>query len=432
MALADIVNITITNETRTPTQEGFGTPLIATYHTRWVDRVRSYTGLAGMLTDGFVAGDPAYKIASVCFSQNTRPMKIKIGRRAIAPSQSVVLTVTSATVGLIYVITVNGTALSYTVPGAATTTTIATALAALIDALSGAVAASAVAVITVTPQVATTLVSFEAWNTELTVLDNTNDPGITTDLDAIASADNDWYGLLLDSNSKNEALAAAAWTEARGKLCVVQSGDTVALASGGTDVLNSLKTSAYARTAGILHLSICAQWIAAGLMSQRFTAQPGSDTWAFKTVAAVATCRELSSTERANVLAKNATVYEVDAGIAVTYEGKVGAGEWIDVVRGLDWLRARIRERIFGKLVASPKVSYTQAGIDAFGDELLGALRVAASVGLLTDDSLSVVAPKIKDVSAADKGARRLNNLQWSAKLAGAIHGLDVGGTVSV
>lgn len=433
MALSDLVTVTITAETRTPTQEGFGTLLIAGYHTKYVDRVRSYTSLAGLVSDGFAVTDPIYKAAAVAFAQNPRPATIKVGRRASAPSQSIRLTPTVTTEGFAYRITVNGTALTYTVPPAATTASIATALAALIDPLAGVSATSAGANVTVTPQVVTTLVSLESWSAELLVQDLTADPGIAADLTAINSADPDWYGLALDSNGKAEILAAAAWVEANGKLFVAQSGDSDVLAGPATDVFGTLQASAYGRTVPVFHPSICAQWLAVGLMAQRFTAQPGSDTWAYKTIAGVAVYRALSPTERTNALAKNATIYETNAGVNVTVCGKVAGGEWADVVRGLDWLRARLRERVFGVQISVPKVPYTQAGIDTIVEAVSGVLDLAESdaVQLLAPGTKSVLTPKVGNVSVTDKQNRTLPNVQWSAKLAGAIHLVTVNGTVT-
>lgn len=435
MALSDLVVVNITAETRTPTQEGFGTLLIAGFHTKYVDRVKSYTGLAGLVSDGFATTDPIYKAAAVAFSQNPRPPVIKIGRRASAPSQSIRLTPTVTTQGFVYRLTVDGTALTYTVLAAATTTTIATAIAALIDALATVTATSAAANITVTPQVANTLVAIESWSPELLVQDLTADPGLAADLTAINLADPDWYGLALDSNSKAEVLAAAAWVEANSKLFVAQCGDADVLdGASTTDAIASLKSSAYGRTVPFWHPSIAAQWLAIGVCAQRFTAQPGSDTWAYKTAAGVAVGRTLTATERTNVTAKNATIYETNAGVNVTVGGKVAGGEWADVVRGLDWLRARLRERVFGVMLASPKVPYTQAGIDTVCEAVKSVLDVAASpsVQLLDDGTQSVLVPKIGSVSPSDKSNRRLSNVQWSARLAGAIHLVDVNGTVTL
>ena len=59
MSLEDIVNVTITAQTSTPSKLGFGTPLIATVHSVFPDLVREYKKLSAMIDDGFVSADLA-------------------------------------------------------------------------------------------------------------------------------------------------------------------------------------------------------------------------------------------------------------------------------------------------------------------------------------------------------------------------------------
>ena len=59
MSLTDIVDVTITAQTAAPSRVGFGVPLVMAYHTHFVERVRNYTGLAGMIADGFTATEDA-------------------------------------------------------------------------------------------------------------------------------------------------------------------------------------------------------------------------------------------------------------------------------------------------------------------------------------------------------------------------------------
>jgi hypothetical protein len=71
--LDDIINLSITIQSSTITQAGFGTPLVLDFNTRYSDvRVRSYSSLASMVTDGFATTDPAYVAVSQMFSQNPR------------------------------------------------------------------------------------------------------------------------------------------------------------------------------------------------------------------------------------------------------------------------------------------------------------------------------------------------------------------------
>lgn len=52
MSLEDIASVTISSTSAQPTRAGFGTPLLAAYHTKNVDRVRSYTSLTALVADG--------------------------------------------------------------------------------------------------------------------------------------------------------------------------------------------------------------------------------------------------------------------------------------------------------------------------------------------------------------------------------------------
>ena len=62
---------------------------------------------------------------------------------------------------------------------------------------------------------------------------------------------------------------------------------------------------------------------------------------------------------------KNANIYETIAGVNITREGTVAEPEFIDVIHGVDWLTARIQERVYAALVNQPKIPYTNAGIAA-------------------------------------------------------------------
>ena len=90
MSLDTIVVVTISATTLTPSRTGFGTPLLAGFFATSVfpERVRTYSGTAGMLTDGFLANDPIVRAAGKIFAQSPHPTNVKIGRRANAPDQA--------------------------------------------------------------------------------------------------------------------------------------------------------------------------------------------------------------------------------------------------------------------------------------------------------------------------------------------------------
>lgn len=78
--LNEIVDVEITRESRGITQVGFNTPLIMTTHTRFAEAARRYSTLQGMLDDGFLVTDAAYKAARSLLTQENAPDEFIIGK----------------------------------------------------------------------------------------------------------------------------------------------------------------------------------------------------------------------------------------------------------------------------------------------------------------------------------------------------------------
>lgn len=444
MGLDSIVDLSISATGEGPTQANFGTPLIAAYHTLNADLTRVYTSLPGLVADGFISSTPVYKIAAALKAQNPAITRFKVGRRATAYTQVVNFTPSTPANGTVYSVTINGSVASYTASGVDTVATVCTALATVITALPLVTATGASAThVAVTTDAAGTLASYTAVSSTLALFDATADPGIAADLDAIVAVDSDWYGLLLDSQGKAEAIAAAAWAESHRQLLGLQSADTIIATSlsDSTNEFKALKAASYFRTYGIWHASLALEWPAAAWMGDRFPDDPGSDTWAFKTLAGVTPDDALTETQIANILANNGNVYVTVAGVPVTYadfDGTTGrgartfGGEFIDLVRGLDWLRSLMQTRIFALFVNSKKVPFTDAGIALVVGEIQASLDRGVDVTLLAaDPKPTITAPKARDVSSVDKAARHLPGVTWSATAAGAIHAVTISGTVT-
>lgn len=437
MGLDDIVSVDITTSTATPTRPGFGTPLLMAYHTRWTtDLVREYASLTEMTDDGFLTTDVTYKMAQSVFAQNPRPKKVKVGRRTQAHTQTVKLTPTVTTEGYVYNITIGGVTATYTVGSSSTVAIICSSLAGAINGLSNTALHTAtdnttnVTVAVVTPG---NLLDYADWSKALGFEDITADPGVAADLASIQTEDDDWYGLLLDSASKPQAVAAAAAIESTYKVFVFNTSDSGVLSADvTTDVFSTLKAANYFRTIGIMSSKQLLSNTACAWVGNRFPATPGSDTWAFKTLAGVTT-DVLSGGQVTAVMNKRGSVYTDVAGVSVTQFGKTFGGEWADVVRGLDWLRSEIKIRVYSLLVNSRKVPYTDTGVDLIKAVLTGTLVDGIRVGLLAKDPApTVTAPLVADVDPITKGNRILPDVVFNATLSGAIHIVNISGTVSV
>ena len=111
----------------------------------------------------------------------------------------------------------------------------------------------------------------------------------------------------------------------------------------------------------------------------------------------------------------------------------------IDIIQGIDWIRARMQENIFQKLVNADKIPYTDAGVAIIEAQTRATLENAIKKGVIAPDPdkfdgepYLVQVPKVADVSANDKGNRLLPDITWQATLAGAIHRVTIQGRVEI
>jgi len=336
--------------------------------------------------------------------------------------------------------TVNGTKHFRTVTGVAVGAQTGNGGTFTLGARAVVVATTDSSQVVCTAQVAGRLVSYELTavnpaTENVSLLDVTADPGIEADLNELVVIDPDFYGLALDSNSAAEIEAAAPWAQTNRRIFVWQSADTgCGVADTTDDVMSVLQDASNGYAPGWHYPAIAAAdgWFAAGMLGNRLPRDPGSDTWAYKTVAGI-TVRPISTAARAAVLAKSGNVYERRNGVNITFPGKVPLGEWIDTVRGLDWQRARMKESLFALQTANEKVAYTDDGIALMGAAIFGVLEEGVARGFYAANPKPVVrTPLAAATSSSDRSNRALNGVTFSARLAGAIHTGSVTGTATI
>jgi hypothetical protein len=451
MPLSDIAVISITSDTPGVTAAGFGTPLVLAADATFTERVRTYTDLTGLVAD-FATTTATYKQVSALFSQNPRPVSVKVGRLANKPTQSWTIDLGSA--GILastkYQIQVLGPTggvqqAVYTTDGSPTETELWGNLATNFNALTG----PTVTATNAGPNTSLTLIADVAgtWHgiacltpdsqydagVYLSVISDEADPGIAADLAAIASADNAWYAILCPFTSEAITDVIAIYAEANEKIFLadVQDSATVTAAVGGTDTTDDLKDAAYARTAPIYHPDNTA-FAAAAWAGRVLPLDPGSETWMFKTLAGVPVY-PITGTHQTNLEAKNCNYYYDIGGVHITKDGKVSSGSFIDFIRFRDWFKARLAERIFNRLASSSKIAYTDAGIAILEAEVRAQIKEGIAVGGISPDPApTVTAPRARDASTADRSARLLRNLKFTFTYAGAIHKVLVSGNISL
>jgi hypothetical protein len=436
-SLNNIVTVSVSTLTTAVKQPGFGVPLIADYHTRWSERVRFYSDLAGMLTDGFTVNDGAYKAAAAVFAQSPQVTQLAIGRRANPPDLTVEFTPSAVNtkaykIDVIGPAGVTGTA-SYTSDGTATVAEITAGLTSAINGLAaGVTATDLTTAVRVKAGAAGQWFSASAQDTSLLASQQTHaDPGIAADLAAIALENGTWYGLTLTTQGKSETTAAAAWAESALKLAFFTTQDMDTTTVVGTDIASVLKNATEYRSAPF-YSHRGDSFVGAAALGAGFPYDPGSLTFKFLRLAGVPST-PLTDTQIANLQSKNCNFYTDFGGVSITAEGKVAAGEFIDVIRDRDWFQSRLQTRVYSALINARKVPFTDAGIAAVEAEVRAQLAEAISAGFLTASPAPVVTvPLASQVASIDKAARRLKTIQFNATLAGAIHLATISGTITV
>jgi hypothetical protein len=141
---------------------------------------------------------------------------------------------------------------------------------------------------------------------------------------------------------------------------------------------------------------------------------------------------KLTTSQESALLADNWNTYQTIAGLPVTLYGKAWGGRYLDEVHGIDWLTARIRERLFGWMANAGKVPFTDPSVDIARGEVLAALGEGVARGFLVAGSLTCTGPRVADVSTQDKANRILPDLKFGADLAGALHGIKIRGVLSL
>jgi len=432
---SEVVTVTIEIKDAAVSQAGFGTPLIAGYHTYWPELVRTFSDpdemtLAPM---SMPTTHPIYRTALALKSQNPCPAQFKVGKCAGVTKQTVSLTPNTPISGEVFSLEVDGIAVVVTASAVPTIAEITAALAADINTdVPGVTATDSPTAVTVEADEDAEVHRYENLSPNLTLKDDTPDSttGIAADLTAIRAYDADWYGLLLDDSSAAVITAAAAWAEAQRVILFVNPSDSeIKNGSVTDDVGSDLKTAGYNRTVPLYHgkPSQCAAAAWAGRMLPK---APGSATWANKSLAGVDKS-PLSDTDRGVLKDKNVNYYVDVKGIGFTLDGRAASGRYIDITHGIDWFDARVSERIVALLANNDKVAYTDKGIELVRGQVLGQILEGISATLIDGAApYSVTVPKVADINPNDRTGRILPDVKFSFVLQGAVHKVLIYGTV--
>ena len=252
-----------------------------------------------------------------------------------------------------------------------------------------------------------------------------------------------FYGFhLTEFRSKNDIDAAATWAEANHKLFCFEYTDyankpitastwayTVGMYSGDPDNDDGSSTIPEGNNYAALEM-----------MAKCFGYTPGSETWHLKQLAGTSPSA-LTTAKKTALENGNINTFRRYAGKNVTFGGKVLAGEWIDVIRFRDWLKAQIQINVFNVLIANIKVPYEDSGIALIQGAVEKALKLGQTNGGIAQDArdedgnllagYTISVPLVASIPEEVRASRKLSGINWTARLAGAIHLVEIKGNLT-
>lgn len=441
--LDDVVALTINTATVFPTRLGFGVPMVLGYHAIGSSLRSEYRSLQEMVDAGFAITSPVYLAVGKILAQNPRPARVIVGKRA-GFTQIIRIIPVETTVGYKYIFTVvkpdlTESAIEYTV-ATGTVAAICTGLQAVLDPLADIAATDDTTHVTLTVT-ANKVINIRELPpiAKMKVKDMTAAGTSAADLAAVQVEDNtSWYGLTLDRSGEAEINAIANAIESERKIFIANNSDSeICDPLITTDVASDIKGQSYARTALIYIQNQIQSYAAQAWIGGVLPTDPGATTWVYRTLRGVTVDTKITGGNETALTNKYVSYYTTIAGKNVVQGGKTAAGEFIDVIHFVDKLYARIRERIFGTISAAAdrgeKIPYTDDGVDTIRSCIYAELADGIRSGGLRDDPAPIVtAPKVADISLADRAGRTVPDIEFSAELAGAIHSVSITGTLSV
>lgn len=442
-----IVNVAISLNTTAIKEQNFSDILVLGAHALAVNRILVVTEPGELLDLGIASQDPLYIAVRDAFKQIPTVSRVFVGRRQVDTSRATVTRATASdyTISLSWR-DANGEVQKADATVAAqasdTVQTIATALVAAITAGDAPVTAVAVgAEVSVTADEAGKAIAIAIkGNLELAAPTSTELPSVA--LNECLRESGDWYGVALASRVEADILDAAEWVESNERLFGVSSDQTSIIdAAVSTDIASKCQQKQYFRTHVWYHGQAKTEALEAAITANRFTFFPGGETWANARLSGI-TYDNLAEGAALAAHAKNANTFEQMRNLAVTQNGKVASGEWIDVIRGRDWLAEQVKINVATQIInANGKVPFTDAGIQIIVNGLRQALMLGQSRGLIAPDEIDdagrkipgfvITYPRAASISPNDKANRTLRDVKFTARLAGAIHVADIKGNLT-
>lgn len=435
----EIVDVVITKETPIVLSTAFDTVLILGPNGNFISADRVYSNIPQVGED-FLTTDEEYLAASAIFKQSPRVQRIKIGKQSAKVAQIITVNFDINFVNL--------NSIAYKIDGVSQTPVVFDTdqagtmadLAAAIQAHPNVATAQVTDTreITITAQtpgipvsISGVIVTLGATQPIATIETITPNHGLVEDLIGIIHADNDWYALVITSRDKAEVELVADFIETQKKVFFACSDEAAIIdPDADDDILSILNLKNYKRS-GVIYNGNPDDFADAAYWGMGLAYKPGELTWANKTLVGI-TPDNLTKTELTAALDKKANVYVTIGGVEMVRNGTMASGEYTDIVRDIDALQSRIAEAVFRLLVSKPKIHFTDAGVAIVLNIVKSELARGVDDGIIASYT-DPTAPKVVNVSEQDKIDRILPDVNFTAIMTNAIHGVrSINGKLSL
>lgn len=179
------------------------------------------------------------------------------------------------------------------------------------------------------------------------------------------------------------------------------------------------------------------QYAALAWMAKCFGYDPGTETWNLKELAVIVPSA-LDTEKKKGLAEKHINTFLRYAGCNCTIGGYMLSGEWIDVIRFRDWIKTEMQINVFNALKSNTKVPFTDAGIGLIEGKMEETLKKGQDIGGIapteygTDGSeipgYIITVPTAANLTEAERKQRKLTGCHYTARLAGAIHLVEIEG----
>jgi hypothetical protein len=190
-------------------------------------------------------------------------------------------------------------------------------------------------------------------------------------------------------------------------------------------------------------------------MGQMLARNPGSYTFAFKSLPGVPADSDTTLTENQALAinsmtasvpgpgSKSGNFYKTVAGQNWIFPGSTPSGvsgsfKFADLVIGVDWLQTNMQSDVAAVIAGLPKLPYTNIGMGLLRQAIYARLSLASSAayGLVVPDGadptrpILITVPNVSTLTPQQRASRGVTGITWSCGLQGAVETVVVTGTL--